>query len=255
MYNLYGPFDFFGNNDDDEDEDDDDEDEDDDEDDEDDDDDGLLGWNGHFGDDDGEEDYDDDFDDDYNNLKDDKASKNNQEEGEGDGFGEDIGDGYGDEQNPDGTEAKNPDDKKEKKKKKKKNKDADVEVDTKTARGGKKLARAIRRNATEFTTWGGMLAVGNRPIAVCPMCQRKSIYISKTATDILTFGIGGLILGRGYNFVLFCMNNYDECPYSYQNGMCFFSTTAKPGADIAVRKYPLALFRNCDKKSVRKRRR
>ncbi len=248
MNNLYGPFDY------DDDDDDDDFDDDEDFDDDDDDDDG---WNGHFGEDDGLDDDDDDKDDDDDNDEDDDKDEDKDDDGEGDGFGEDIGDGFGDEQNPDGTDADNPDDEDGKKKKKRKNDDEDVDVEGKGEFGGenKRIEKAIKRNANTFTTWAGMLAVGNHPVATCPSCHRKSIYMSKTATDLLTFGLGAMIIGVGFRFVFFCMNNYDECKYSYQNGKCFFSETAKPTFESGARNYPLAMFRNCDKKSVKKKKR
>ena len=238
MYNLYDPFD-------------DDDDYEDDEfgDDEEDDDD--EGWNGHYGEDDGLEDDEDDpnadEDEEDGNEEDDDEEKDDS--GEDDGFGEDTGDGFGEEQNPDGTKPDDED------KKKKKDKDEDVDVEGKAEGGNrdKKIEKAIKENATTFATWMGMLAVGNHPVDTCPGCHKKSIYMSKTATDLGIFGCLSMIIGSGFRFVFFCMNNYDECKYSYQNGKCFYSNTPKPSYDAGPSTYPLWRFRNCEKKSIKKK--
>lgn len=245
MNNLYDPYD--------DDEDDDAEDEDEDEDEEDDDED-EDDWNGHYGEDDGLEDEDGDGEEDEEDGgEDDGEGKDNDkdgDDGEDDGFGEDTGDGFGEEQNPDGTK---PDD--EDKKKKKKDKDEDVDVEGKAEGGNrdKKIEKAIKKNATTFATWMGMLAVGNHPVDTCPGCHKKSIYMSKTATDLGIFGCLSMIIGSGFRFVFFCMNNYDECKYSYQNGKCFYSNTPKPSYDAGPSTYPLWRFRNCEKKSIKKK--
>lgn len=239
MYNLYDPFD-------------DDDDYEDDEfgDDEEDDDD--EGWNGHYGEDDGLEDDEDDpnadEDEEDGNEEDDDEEKDG-DDGEDDGFGEDTGDGFGEEQNPDGTKPDDED------KKKKKDKDEDVDVEGKAEGGNrdKKIEKAIKENATTFATWMGMLAVGNHPVDTCPGCHKKSIYMSKTATDLGIFGCLSMIIGSGFRFVFFCMNNYDECKYSYQNGKCFYSNTPKPSYDAGPSTYPLWRFRNCEKKSIKKK--
>ena len=186
-------------------------------------------WNGHYGGGTGEEDTEPE----ENGEQDDS--------GEGDGYGKDIDDGYGEDQNPDGGE--NPEEEGQEESNKKKNQDEqDVEVEgdgTKKSAWQKRKTRAlIRRNAHKYATVMGILSIGCKPESIpCPGCGEKSIYKSKTLTDMLIFRVLAPV-GNIY----MCMNSGQNCKCSFEHGKCWITNGP---FTIMLRQvpYPLKLLR------------
>lgn len=180
-------------------------------------------WNGHYGGGTGEEDTEPE----ENGEQDDS--------GEGDGYGKDIDDGYGEDQNPDGGE--NP----EEENNQKKNQDEqDVEVEGSFKKNWqKRQTRAlIRRNAHKYATVMGILPIGCKPESIpCPGCGEKSIYKSKTLTDMLIFRVLAPV-GNIY----MCMNSGQNCKCSFEHGKCWITNGP---FTIMLRQvpYPLKLLR------------
>ena len=196
-------------------------------------------WNGHYGGSTGIDDESENED-----GEEDENDENNKEEnddnGEGDGYGEDIGDGYGEDQNPDGELDK-------KKKTEKDNKQQETDVEAKGSlkeRFNKRRKLAlIRQNAKKYATVMGILPIGCRPENIrCPGCGEKSIYKSKTLTDMSIFKVFmPLIMGTSMN-IYFCMNSAKSCRCSFEHRLCWMSS----GPFTPVLKqvpYPLGLLR------------
>ena len=183
-------------------------------------------WNGHYGGGTGEED-----------TEPEENGENGEQDdsGEGDGYGKDIDDGYGEDQNPDGGE--NP----EEENNQKKNQDEqDVEVEGSFKKNWqKRQTRAlIRRNAHKYATVMGILPIGCKPESIpCPGCGEKSIYRSKTLTDMFIFRVVAPI-GNVY----MCMNSGKNCKCSFERGKCWM--TNGPFSPLLQQvPYPLKLLR------------
>lgn len=189
-------------------------------------------WNGHYGGGTGEED-----------TEPEENGENGEQDdsGEGDGYGKDIGDGYGEDQNPEGEE--NPEEEGQEESNKKKNQDEqDVEVEgdgTKKSAWQKRKTRAlIRRNAHKYATVMGILPIGCKPESIpCPGCGEKSIYKSKTLTDMFIFRVLAPV-GNIY----MCMNSGQNCKCSFEHGKCWITNGP---FTIMLRQvpYPLKLLR------------
>lgn len=184
-------------------------------------------WNGHYGGGTGEEDTEPE----ENGEQDDS--------GEGDGYGKDIDDGYGEDQNPDGGE--NPEEEGQEENNQKKNQDEqDVEVEGSFKKNWqKRQTRAlIRRNAHKYATVMGILPIGCKPESIpCPGCGEKSIYRSKTLTDMFIFRVLAPV-GNIY----MCMNSGQNCKCSFEHGKCWITNGP---FTIMLRQvpYPLKLLR------------
>lgn len=186
-------------------------------------------WNGHYGGGTGEEDTEPE----ENGEQDDS--------GEGDGYGKDIDDGYGEDQNPDGGE--NPEEEGQEENNQKKNQDEqDVEVEgegtKKSAWQKRKMRALIRRNAHKYATVMGILPIGCKPESIpCPGCGEKSIYKSKTLTDMFIFRVLAPV-GNIY----MCMNSGQNCKCSFEHGKCWITNGP---FTIMLRQvpYPLKLLR------------
>ena len=189
-------------------------------------------WNGHYGGGTGEED-----------TEPEENGENGEQDdsGEGDGYGKDIGDGYGEDQNPEGEE--NLEEEGQEESNKKKNQDEqDVEVEgdgTKKSAWQKRKTRAlIRRNAHKYATVMGILPIGCKPESIpCPGCGEKSIYRSKTLTDMFIFRVLAPV-GNIY----MCMNSGQNCKCSFEHGKCWITNGP---FTIMLRQvpYPLKLLR------------
>ena len=187
-------------------------------------------WNGHYGGGTGEED-----------TEPEENGENGEQDdsGEGDGYGKDIGDGYGEDQNPDGGE--NPEEEGQEENNQKKNQDEqDVEVEGSFKKNWqKRQTRAlIRRNAHKYATVMGILPIGCKPESIpCPGCGEKSIYRSKTLTDMFIFRVVAPI-GNVY----MCMNSGQNCKCSFEHGKCWITNGP---FTIMLRQvpYPLKLLR------------
>lgn len=183
-------------------------------------------WNGHYGGGTGEEDTE---------PEENGENGGQDDSGEGDGYGKDIDDGYGEDQNPDGGE--NP----EEENNQKKNQDEqDVEVEGSFKKNWqKRQTRAlIRRNAHKYATVMGILPIGCKPESIpCPGCGEKSIYKSKTLTDMLIFRVLAPV-GNIY----MCMNSGQNCKCSFEHGKCWITNGP---FTIMLRQvpYPLKLLR------------
>ena len=189
-------------------------------------------WNGHYGGGTGEEDAD---------PEENGENGEQDDSGEGDGYGKDIGDGYGEDQNPEGEE--NLEEEGQEESNKKKNQDEqDVEVEgdgTKKSAWHKRQTRAlIRRNAHKYATVMGILPIGCKPESIpCPGCGEKSIYRSKTLTDMFIFRVVAPI-GNVY----MCMNSGKNCKCSFERGKCWM--TNGPFSPLLQQvPYPLKLLR------------
>ena len=187
-------------------------------------------WNGHYGGGTGEEDAD---------PEENGENGEQDDSGEGDGYGKDIGDGYGEDQNPDGGE--NPEEEGQEENNQKKNQDEqDVEVEGSFKKNWqKRQTRAlIRRNAHKYATVMGILPIGCKPESIpCPGCGEKSIYRSKTLTDMFIFRVVAPI-GNVY----MCMNSGKNCKCSFERGKCWM--TNGPFSPLLQQvPYPLKLLR------------
>ena len=187
-------------------------------------------WNGHYGGGTGEED-----------TEPEENGENGEQDdsGEGDGYGKDIGDGYGEDQNPEGEE--NPEEEGQEESNKKKNQnEQDVEVEGSFKKNWqKRQTRAlIRRNAHKYATVMGILPIGCKPESIpCPGCGEKSIYRSKTLTDMFIFRVVAPI-GNVY----MCMNSGKNCKCSFERGKCWM--TNGPFSPLLQQvPYPLKLLR------------
>ena len=185
-------------------------------------------WNGHYGGGTGEDD-------------DEEENDETQDDGEEDNYGEDIGDGYGEDENPEEDEVEEDE---EQEQEQEEEEEEAKEGEGAISKGLSKLkAMAIvKRNAHKYATVMGILPIGCRPETLpCPGCGLKSVYKSKTLTDMTLFkAIIPALIGVSAN-IYFCMNSAKNCKFSFERKLCWMMQGPFVGGPPVP--YPLALIR------------
>ncbi len=185
-------------------------------------------WNGHYGGGTGEDD-------------DEEENDETQDDGEEDNYGEDIGDGYGEDENPEEDEVEEDE---EQEQEQEEEEEEEIEGEGAVSKGLSKLKAMalVKRNAHKYATVMGILPIGCRPETLpCPGCGLKSVYKSKTLTDMTLFkAIIPALIGVSAN-IYFCMNSAKNCKFSFERKLCWMMQGPFVGGPPIP--YPLALIR------------
>lgn len=185
-------------------------------------------WNGHYGGGTGEDD-------------DEEENDETQDDGEEDNYGEDIGDGYGEDENPEEDEVEEDE---EQEQEQEEEEEEEIEGEGAVSKGLSKLKAMalVKRNAHKYATVMGILPIGCRPETLpCPGCGLKSVYKSKTLTDMTLFkAIIPALIGVSAN-IYFCMNSAKNCKFSFERKLCWMMQGPFVGGPPVP--YPLALIR------------
>ncbi len=183
-------------------------------------------WNGHYGGGTGEDD-------------DEEENDETQDDGEEDNYGEDIGDGYGEDENPEEDEVEEDEEQEQEQEE-----EEEIEGEGAVSKGLSKLKAMalVKRNAHKYATVMGILPIGCRPETLpCPGCGLKSVYKSKTLTDMTLFkAIIPALIGVSAN-IYFCMNSAKNCKFSFERKLCWMMQGPFVGGPPVP--YPLALIR------------